>query len=188
MLKSLNELTVRVKYGPHFKTYPSGTARYLKGQHIGEAGEIREGEDSYARLTEAELAAHRLRPDQVIVVGKGHRNVAWAYRPAVGPVVASSSFYVLTLRPEAVLPAYCALVLNSASCGRALKRMAKGTSVPVVPKNELLNLRLPVPPLARQAELVALNDLQRRRRLLHRELAACQQQLDRAVLSTLLYA
>lgn len=188
MQKPLGHLAKQVKYGPHRKTDLDGTARYLKGQHFGENGEPRFSDDSYVRLSPEELATHQLREGQIIVAAKGHRNFAWAYRDGFGPVVASSSFFVLTLRTDRVLPTYCALVLNTASCVRALQRMAKGTSVPVVPKRELLDLQIPLPPPERQAQLVALNDLQRRRQTIYRELAHHQHALDQAALTQLIYA
>ena len=188
MKRALLQLVNGVKYGPHYPTHPDGSARYLKGQHFGEHGEPDFRDDSYVRLSAEELTARQLRPGQVILAAKGHRNFAWAYDEAFGPVVASSSFYVLTLRPELILPDYCSLILNTASCVRALGRMAKGTSVPVIPKRELLDLELPVPTPERQAQLVALHDLQRRRQTLYRELAQRQYDLDQATLTQLIKA
>lgn len=188
MKKRLGLLTTRVKYGPHYTTHGSGSARYLKGQHFGENGEPDFPDDSYVRLAPEELAARRLRPGQVILAGKGLRHFAWAYQEAFGPAVASSSFYVLTLHTELILPDYCSMILNTAPRVRALERMAIGTSVPVIPKRELLDLELPVPSLERQAQLVTLDNLQRRRRGLYHELAQRQYELDRAALTQLLQA
>ena len=66
-----------------------------------------------------------LREGQLILAGKGNRHFAWAYRTAAGPCIASSLLYMLTVRTERVDPRYLALVLNSASCGRALTEIAE---------------------------------------------------------------
>ena len=124
------------------------------------SGRVRGCRANGASVREVELEPLLLREGQLILAGKGIRHFAWAYRTAAGPCIASSLFCMLTIRTEGVDPRYLALVLNSASCGRALTAIAKGATLPVIPKRELANLSVPVPPLDRQLAIVKLHDLQ----------------------------
>ena len=187
MRSNLAALTTSIKYGPHLKTAHTGRVVYLKAHHFDADGDLLDVTDSYADPT-VELEILLLRVGQLILAGKGNRHFAWAYRTAAGPCIASSLFYVLTVRTERVDPRYLALVLNSASCGRALTAFAKGATVPVIPKRELANLSVPVPPLDQQLAIVKLHDLQQHRRRLMEELSGLNATLDNAHLEQLIYA
>jgi hypothetical protein len=175
-----------IKYGPHLKTAYSGWVRYLKGQHFDASAELMEADDSYADPASGDLTSALLREGQVILAGKGNRHFAWAYRAGAGPCIASSLFYVLTVRTEVIAPRYLALVLNTASCGRALSAVAKGASVPVIPKRELANLGVNVPAMNEQLKAIKLNDLQYRRKRLLREISELNALLDNAHLERLI--
>jgi restriction endonuclease S subunit len=181
MLKKIAALTTSIKYGPHFKTVYSGSVRYLKAQHFDGNNGLSEIDDSYADPT-AKLEPHLLNEGQLILAGKGNRHLAWAYRTAAGPCIASSLFYVLSVRTEVVDPRFLALLLNSASCVRALTAIAKGASVPVIPKRELTNLKVNVPSKERQQRAIRLHELQTRRRELMTDIATLTTTLDEAYL------
>jgi hypothetical protein len=186
MEAKLTALTTAIKYGPHLKTLGSGAVRYLKGQHFSGSAKLMDTNDSYADPASGDLSAALLKENQVIMAGKGNRQVAWAYRAGAGPCIASSLFYVLTVRTKLVDPRYLALVLNTASCGRALSAVAKGATVPVIPKRELGNLSVKIPAMPEQLKAIKLNDLQNRRKRLLREIAELNELLDGAHLEQLI--
>jgi hypothetical protein len=186
MTQKITDVTTSIKYGPHLKTVGTGSVRYLKGQHFSERAELVEASDSYADPESGDLNAALLKENQVVLAGKGNRHFAWAYRAEVGPCIASSLFYVLTVRTELVDPRYLALVLNTAPCGRALSAVAKGATVPVIPKRELANLSVKIPAMGEQLKAIKLNDLQNRRNQLLREISELSQLLDGAHLEQLI--
>lgn len=186
MQQKISALTSSIKYGPHLRTIFDGRVRYLKGQHFDDDGTLLAANDSYAD-PKAATDSLLLHDRQLILAGKGNRHFAWAYRPEAGPCIASSLFYVLTVRPELVLPAYLALVLNTASRGRALKAIAKGATVPVIPKRELLDLSVPVPNMERQRQLIHLKELQDRRSHISREIVRLNTILDGSHLEQLIH-
>jgi hypothetical protein len=186
MKHKLTTLTTAIKYGPHLKTVGTGSVRYLKGQHFGGSANLMDASDSYADTESGDLSAALLKEDQVILAGKGNRHFAWAYRSDVGPCIASSLFYVLTVRTELVDPRYLALVLNTAPCGRALSAVAKGATVPVIPKRELANLSVKIPAMGEQLKAIKLNGLQNRRNQLLREISELNELLDGAHLEQLI--
>lgn len=186
MLLKFSVLTASVKYGPHLKTAYSGSVRYLKGQHFDVDAALLDADDSYADTSSVDLTAVLLREDQVILAGKGNRHFAWAYRVGAGPCIASSLFYVLTVRTEVIDPRYLALVINTESCGRALSAVAKGATVPVIPKRELMNLSIKVPSMAEQLKAIKLNDLQNRRKNILRKISELNVVLDNAHLEQLI--
>lgn len=185
-MRKIASLATRIKYGPHLPTGGGGSVRYLKAQHFSSAAELTESAGSFVDPDAGDRQNDLLREDQVILAGKGNRNVAWAYRSAAGPCIASSLFYVITVRTDVVDPRYLAIVLNTASCGRALTAFAKGATVPVIPKRELANLAVTVPTLEEQRKIIRLNDLQNRRRQLLRELTELTDALAGAHLEQLI--
>lgn len=182
----ISDLTESTKYGPHLKTAYFGRVRYLKGQHFSLSAELMDADDSYADPGSGDLKPALLRENQVILAGKGNRHFAWAYRTDAGPCIASSLFYVLTVRTEVVDPRYLALVLNTVSCGRALSAFAKGATVPVIPKRELANLAIKVPEMSEQLKAIKLNSLQHRRKRLLLEISELNELLDNTHLERLI--
>ena len=185
MLAKLSTLTTSIKYGPHLTTARNGQVRYLKAQHFDLHNQLTEVDDSYADPT-AELDPLLLKEGQLILAGKGNRHFAWAYRLEAGPCIASSLFYVMKVRTKMIDPRFLALLLNASTCGRALSAIAKGATVPVIPKRELMNLSFPVPTKEQQQQAIRLHELQARRRQLNRELSALTDTLDQAYLERLL--
>lgn len=187
MAHKVSNLTASIKYGPHLKTAYSGHVRYLKGQHFNEDGALLDADDSYVPSpTTAKLKKNLLEGDQLLLAGKGNRHFAWAYRQEAGPCIASSLFYVLTVKTKLVDSRYLAIVLNTASRGRALMAIAKGATVPVIPKRELLNLTVPVPNLEEQRKIIHLKELQDRRTNLLREITQLSATLDGAHIEQLI--
>lgn len=182
---SIRDIAEKIKYGPHFPTLTEGEIHYLKGQHFSDDYLLDEVKDSFVADDDPKVRKSLLRMGDVIVAGKGTRNYAWAYRTEAGPCVASSLFYVIRVDEQRVFPAYFALYMNLAPCVRAMQAISKGASVPVIPKNELLDLPIQLPPLAEQRQLVRIYELQQRRRYLLRHLITLQQGVDDAVLQEL---
>jgi restriction endonuclease S subunit len=182
---SIKDIAEKIKYGPHFPTLAEGEIRYLKGQHFSDDYLLDGEADSFVVSGDPKVIKSLLRTGDVILAGKGTRNYAWAYRTDAGPCVASSLFYVIRVDERRVVPAYFALYMNLAPRVRAMQAISKGASVPVIPKNELMNLSIRLPPLAVQRQLVRIYELQQRRRDLLRQLITLQQGVDDAILQEL---
>ena len=98
-----------------------------------------------------------LHPKEVLFVSRGRFAAAVFEKTDSGPWIVPSSVLVLSLKTDRVLPEYVACYLNSASGKALLQRHCEQTTVPFVSAQTLGNIDIPVPSLARQAALVALD-------------------------------
>lgn len=118
-----------------------------------------------------------LREGDVLFLAKGARNFAVVASGLPKPVLASSYFFIL--RPgRRIDPGYLVWFLNLDTTKKLLSRQA-GTSahMPVVRREVLEDLELPLPDLETQRKVVELDRLMRRQQQLLSELAEARKVL-----------
>jgi hypothetical protein len=126
--------------------------------------------------TPARADGHLLRYGDVVMVGRGVRNVAGAFLRTQQPVVAAAHLMVLGLGGNAELAEFLGWFLNLPETQARLRSFHSGSSVPFVPVGAVESLEVPVPSRALQRKIVKLQvlravdqklvrDIQRRRRV-----------------------
>jgi len=153
LFASIKQLT-KVNFGPYFKATTKGNVKYLLAGHFDDSYEPVDFENNY--ITDEQASKHLLTDQDVILAAKGQRVFAWHYKSSYGQCVASSLFYVIRVENADVLPAYLALALNADQT--KLKSLGRGATVTAIPKKELSNFMIPIPPLAEQRKHIALAD------------------------------
>ena len=112
-----------------------------------------------------------LRPGDVLFLGKGAKNFAFVPDTLPGPTLAASYFFILRPKSE-VVPEYLAWFLNLESTKRYLaKRTGAGSHMPVVRRDVLEELEIPIPDTKTQKDIVELDRLSRQQQSLLSELA-----------------
>lgn len=106
-------------------------------------GEIRSRSKVFRR---DDVLYGRLRP---------YLNKVYCARDEVSEGVCSGEFYVLVPQKERILPLFLRTLLASSWVQRVVADWQTGSALPRLSLRDLLSLRLPVPPLERQLELVA---------------------------------
>lgn len=135
--------------------------------------------NSEAPLRMEASAPKVLQPKEVLFVSRGRFSAAVFEPIDDGPWIVPSSILVLTLKSNRVLPEYMVCVFNSAHGQALLQRHCEQTTVPYISAQTLGSIDIPVPSLARQATLVALDRAASKRgRLLNRK-----QELIRLILN-----
>lgn len=162
----------------------SGVEEAAKGSHY--LIQIRDFNDSRTELKVDNLVriepgtinpAHVLREGDVLFLAKGSKNFAFALKSLPPSTLAASYFFIL--RPEqALIPDFLVWFLNLDSTRRVLT-LSTGHSahMPVVRRDVLENLQLPLPPVHIQNLVVELDQLMRRQQQLLAELAVAQKAL-----------
>lgn len=152
--------------------------------------QIRDFDESRTHLDPSSLAKidapginpdTRLCPGDVLFLAKGARNFAFAIPEHLpSPILAGSYFFIL--RPsKAVCPAYLSWFLNQEPARRHFVRNATtGAHMPVVRRDDLESLSIPLPDLATQRKIVELDALASTQSKLIAELAAKKKQLATA--------
>jgi restriction endonuclease S subunit len=70
------------------------------------------------------------------------------------PMVASSSVYILKIKDERVIPEYLAICLNSINMQKELLKIAKGSSIQMIFRRDLMELKIPLIPTNEQKKLI----------------------------------
>lgn len=125
----------------------------------------------------------RLQPGDVLVPARGERPYALIVPDWPWPALASSSFYRVRVRRDVVLPAYLAWYLNTPDALARLGAGMRGRKIKFLPRAALSALEVTLPPLARQAEIVAAAALTDEESRLHAELSAERREALAALVS-----
>lgn len=155
--KRLHQLA-QVKFGPHETPMSTGEAKYLLASDFDDNLQPSNFKDNYIDLDDR-TARFMLQPNDVILAGKGHRLFTWAYHPDFGTCVPSSLFYIIRTDPKVILGKYLALFLNSEKTQHQLKLIGAGASVVSIPKKELNQIAIFVPPIKTQQRMIEMADL-----------------------------
>jgi restriction endonuclease S subunit len=157
------------------KTVKDGVGVYLQARHFDEAGTLN-------TLLHCDLEAkyltqkHLLRPGDVLFSAKGTKNFAAVFAKGYPPAVASTSFFVLRLGQQQVLPDYLAWYLNNANAQKILKGAAMGTSIVSISKVVLQKLEIPIPPLDVQELVLKIENLRKTEKLLKQQIDLLREQ------------
>ncbi len=127
---------------------------------------------------------HLIRKGDLLFQSRGSRHPAIVAADAVR-AIAGSGVHVIRVDPALIVPQYLCWWINHPSTQKKLVAdIARGSNVPFVSKGDLERFEVPLPPPAVQHQIVAVDRLRTRERLLRRQLEALQQQLvDRSTLS-----
>lgn len=151
----IKELITSIKYGPHFRTTKEGDVLYLKGNQFDDDYQLSSSSKSYLKVGENEQK-HLLVKDDIILAAKGFRNFAWKYSSDFGECVASSLFYVIKLNEDIIQPDYFTMAINSPRIQHRLKNVGLGVTIPAIPKNELLRIKIAVPSIEEQKKAIEI--------------------------------
>ena len=103
-----------------------------------------------------------LQAGDVLFLAKGANNYATAYTPVLPRVVPASAFFILRPNAQTIDPGYLAWYINQAPVQHHLKMHASGKHTPNINKDVIERIMLPVPPLAQQQTIAAIDLLRRK--------------------------
>ena len=156
----IKDIVTLVKYGPHFRTVREGNVMYLKGNQFDDDYQLTLFKDSYINIDyDYNEQKHFLVENDVILAAKGFRNFAWKYTADIGACIASSLFYVIKLNSEIIHPDYFTMCINSPRIQHELKNIGLGATIPAIPRNELLRIKIAIPTMEEQKKAVAIHKL-----------------------------
>lgn len=132
----------------------------------------------------ARVDRYLVQAGDVLFRSRGERNTAVALDERFGePAVAVSPLMVLRPNPSTVIPEYLAWAINQPEAQRHFDAAARGTSIRMVPKTSLDDLRIDVPDLETQQHIVAVDALAARERALTHLLADTKRDLTNRLLA-----
>ena len=156
---------------------PAGSVQVVMAQHLtrGEAYHyIQEHKLLIAppRLYERYL----VESGDILFMSRGANNHAVPIESVPQPAIAPLTFYILKPKPG-VVPAYLAWCINQEPFKAKLNEMRVGAGTPMIPRRELEEIEIPLPPVSVQQSIAKVAELQAREGVLLEQLAEETQRL-----------
>lgn len=160
-----------ISTGVFKKGSPSGTVFYLQAKHFDDYGRFHpDGVVSPEISMDDRLERHLLQEGDILLISKGDSNRACLYQTEVGPAVASSTFFVIRLRSNEVLPEYLQWYLNTSFLQSTLFALSRGTRILSLSKKALAKVEVSIPSIRQQEQILKAQALWEKERALTFEL------------------
>jgi restriction endonuclease S subunit len=160
-MKTILKNIATIQTGLFANDFKNGEIVYLQTKHFNDDGTLKQS--LYPDLSRNKIDEnHILKNGDVLFAAKGGRNFAIPYINIKYLCVASTSFFVIRIIDENILPEYLSWFLNHPSTLRILKSQAIGTSIPSISKAVLQELELSIPDLKTQKTIVHIADLRKK--------------------------
>jgi len=174
-----------IRFGVHSPIMTQGTTAYLQARHFSSLGQMTGSTGSYVS-EEVKLNTHLLKNGDVLMAGKGAKNFAWTYRNNIGPAVASTLFYVITVDQSIIYPEYLATIINLPYNQSYFQKLSSSSSVASLRKKELAEFNVPVLPMKEQKAIAEFAELHLKEMSITTELIALKQDLYLGTISKLI--
>lgn len=159
IIKRLGDIST-IQTGLFAKSNAKGDIVYLQAKHFNENGQL--STSLHPDLESWSISEkHLLKPGDVLFAAKGLKNFAAVYESHNPPSVASTSFFVIRLRDNNVLPQFLAWHLNHPVAQKFLKAGAIGSSIPSISKAVLESLEIPIPSMETQEAILKVTSLRK---------------------------
>ena len=154
-IKEICELRLGHSFRKRLVCVPEGTTKVIHPSDIAEDGILRlnSEEEFYTDV----IPRNPLKTNEVLFLNKGRFAAAVFRMPDDECWVVPSSVIVLTVITKDIIPEYLALYLNSSKGQKQIERLKEVSSIPFVTRHNLMELRVPIPELPKQHNLVDLN-------------------------------
>jgi len=164
-----------IQTGVFAKTISKGKIVYLQSKHFDENGEL--AEILYPDLdADSKIEKHLLKKGDVLFAAKGTKNFAAWYENDSMPAVASTSFFVIRLQDQNILPGYLTWFLNHPNTQIFLKGKARGTSIASISKAVLQDLEISVPDIEKQKLILTIYQLRNKEKNIKQQIETLREQ------------
>ena len=168
-----------IRAGLPFRSRPeaaeNGSTVLVQQKNVNESRTALNFAETLRFTPERDISSHYLCEGDVLFMGKGHSIFACAVNKLFCNTVATGLFFVLSItqdNKERVLPEYLAWALNRKSVREELLLASgSGVSMPVVRRKVLEELKITLPPIETQQNIVDLHLLSVKEKNLMEELA-----------------
>lgn len=162
------------------RAVPSGTHRLLQARDISpHHGLLLDALVRFKPERNPEL--YRVSRGDILLAARGEDRRAYLVDVELTDVLASSVFYIIRPREDAVLPAYLAWYLNQPCMQAILDAASHGTGISYIARPVVERLSVVVPPLVTQRRIVEAVDTWKRQQSLQDRLDMKREQLIQAV-------
>ncbi len=163
-LNTIANIISGVNYNHHGKKVFGDTIAYLQAKDFNEQVLIR---TNIIQISKNSVNNKLLiSKNDVLFVAKGTRNYSVIYKGEAGSALAASTFFVIKLKNENVLPEYLSWYLNQKPAQEYIKQQSVGALTPSINKKQFGEMEIPVPALELQKKIVAVDSLRKKEKIL----------------------
>jgi len=156
-IKDIADLRVGYQFRGKVKPDPAGNVRVIQVKDI----------DADLRIRVADLVSVSVdRPESylaqqgdVLFLGRGHRLYAVVVPMIDASTIATGYFFILRPKDRLVLPEYLAWSMNQSDFQESIRPYVRGSHMPMISRTDVEDLRIPLPPLDVQRQILKLNEL-----------------------------
>lgn len=184
-MKTLLKNIASIQTGIFAKPVSKGEIVYLQAKHFNENGQL-------LTILYPDLKAddvnekHLLRQGDILFAAKGTKNFAAVYEMNDIAAVASTTFFVIRIIGNAVLPDYLAWVLNNPVSQNFLKKNAIGSAIVSISKAVLEELEVVIPPIEKQKNILEIAKLSKRENSILSKIAELKhQQIQQQIINAI---
>ena len=188
LLKDISDIRVGHTFRGKVPRNPEGEMAFLTIRDIKEGGAVspHELERMDPQVVNEQLI---LRHQDILIPGRGDH-----YRAALFceddspsyPVIASNLVFIIRARQKQILPLYLLWVLSQEKIETFLRGVTRGSSIPFLPKSNLGEVNVDVPPLETQHHIVELIDVQQKQQQLLKKMARNSDNLTQGMVQNLI--
>jgi len=164
-LKQILKDIASVQTGQYVKTVPNGNAVYLQGKHFDNDANMQEKIFPDIRLEDCN-PRHLLQKGDILFSAKGERNFAYCHDDESVPAIASTTFFVIRLLSDDILPHYVTWYINHPKTMNKLKKQAIGTNIASIAKSTIEQLEITIPSMQKQHEIIKIMTLRKKEKKL----------------------
>ena len=176
ILKTNLKNIASIQTGVFLKPQPEGEILYIQVKHFD--NNLRLFPSLHTDIKEYSVTQrHLLISGDIVFAAKGSNNFAAVYQKEYPKAVASTSFFVIKLTDENILPDYLAWFINYSKTMELLKSYATGTSMTSISKTVLEELEISVPEIPVQQSILKINELRYRQKILINKIENLREQL-----------
>lgn len=138
---------------------PEGAYQVVMAKHLSDCMPYRYIDEHELRMTPAGSPEnYRVQKGDVLFISRGVRNCAAVIESVPEKTIASATFYILRAHSP-IVPAYLAWCLNQPPMQAQIGQIRTGAGTPIVQRNVLGDIQIPVPPVKEQKHIVELGAL-----------------------------
>jgi restriction endonuclease S subunit len=184
-LKTQIKDITNIQTGLFAKPSDKGEVVYLQSKHFDENGKLL-GEIHPDLLTNSISEKHLLKDGDVLFAAKGTKNFAAIFEKKNPAAVASTSFFVLRLTDDNIVPEYMCWFLNHPETQKLIKDKARGTAIPSIRKTVLEDLEITIPSIEKQRIVIHLSALVKKENELRMRILQQRKQLiEQQIINTI---
>lgn len=145
---------IKPQYGYTTSAKDSGNYRFIRITDIGDGGELRDSDKKYVALNQNEAESYQLRNGDLLLARTGATFGKILHFEKTEPAIFAS--FLIRLNPDVSIdPFYIWLFSRSQNYWRQARTLMTGSGQPQFNANKLKQIKIPVPPLKIQKQIVA---------------------------------